>query len=62
MKTENHKKSSKRKIDKYIQYIYKITKIFPQDEIYGVVSQLRKAVLSIILNYIEGYARRKPVF
>lgn len=60
MKTENHKESSKRKMDKYIQYIYKITKVFPKNEIYGVVSQLRRAVLSIILNYIEGYARRKP--
>ena len=40
-------------------YIYRITKKFPKDELYGVTSQIRRAVMSIILNYIEGYARRR---
>ena len=44
---------------KYVKFIYKITKKFPRDELYGVTSQIRRAVVSIILNYIEGYARRK---
>ncbi|MBI4653213.1 four helix bundle protein [Candidatus Kuenenbacteria bacterium] len=39
--------------------VYKITKKFPKDELYGVTSQIRRSSLSIILNYIEGYARRK---
>lgn len=46
-------------MDEYIQFIYKISKKFPQDELYGVISQLRRAGISIILNYIEGFARRK---
>lgn len=45
------------KMDKFVHFIYMITKSFPRDELYGVTSQLRRAALSIILNYIEGYAR-----
>ena len=43
----------------YIKLVYKITKKFPKDELYGVTSQIRRSSLSVILNYIEGYARRK---
>lgn len=43
----------------YVKYVYRVTKNFPKEELYGVISQLRRATLSIILNYIEGYARRK---
>jgi len=49
----------KLKMHKYVKYVYKVTKNFPKDELYGVTSQLRRASLSVILNYIEGYARRK---
>jgi len=43
----------------YVKYVYRVTKNFSKDELYGVTSQLRRAALSVILNYIEGYARRK---
>jgi four helix bundle protein len=49
----------KLKMDNYVHLVYKITKNFPRDELYGVTSQLRRATLSVILNYIEGYARKK---
>lgn len=49
----------KKKMDKYTHLIYKISKKFPREELYGVTSQLRRASLSVILNYIEGYARQK---
>lgn len=38
---------------------FQVTKKIPRDELYGVISQLRRAALSIMLNYIEGYARFK---
>ncbi|MFH0834512.1 MAG: four helix bundle protein [Patescibacteria group bacterium] len=49
----------KLKMDQYAHAIYKITKNFPREELYGVTSQLRRSALSIILNYIEGYARMR---
>ncbi len=49
----------KRKINDYLHLIYKITRNFPREEVYGVTSQLRRSSLSVMLNYIEGYARIK---
>lgn len=53
----NYHKELKELMDRYVHFIYKITKNFPRDELYGVVSQIRRSALSVILNYIEGYAR-----
>jgi len=49
----------KSKMNEYVHLIYLITRSFPRDEIFGVTSQLRRAALSVILNYIEGFARRR---
>ena len=46
-------------MDEYAHLVYKITKKFPKEELYGVTSQLRRASLSVILNYIEGFARQR---
>jgi len=49
----------KTKMDEYVHLVYKITRNFPKEELYGITSQLKRATLSIILNYIEGFARKK---
>lgn len=49
----------KRTMDQYVHLIYRLSRNFPREELYGVTSQLRRASLSVILNYIEGYARSK---
>ncbi len=56
----NFKDKLKIKMDEYAHSTYKITRDFPKEELYGIVSQIRRAALSIVLNYIEGYARRRP--
>lgn len=59
MGTETFHEKLKSKMDEYAHLVYKLTKKFPKEEIYGITSQLRRAALSVILNYVEGYARQK---
>jgi len=47
------------KMDKYVHSVYKLSRNFPREELYGVTSQIRRSSLSVILNYIEGFARYK---
>ncbi|NEO12094.1 MAG: four helix bundle protein [Moorea sp. SIO3F7] len=37
---------------------YFLTKLFPKDELYGMVQQIRRAAASIPANIAEGYGRR----
>ncbi len=38
--------------------VYKITKRFPKEELYGITSQIRRAVISIPTNIVEGSGRQ----
>ncbi len=42
-----------RKADELAFEVYIATKNFPKDEIYGITSQLRRAVLSVPTNIVE---------
>jgi four helix bundle protein len=45
------------KADKLAHLVYDLTLLFPKDELFGITSQLRRAVLSVPLNIVEGYGR-----
>ena len=36
---------------------YKATKTYPKDELYGLTSQIRRAIVSVAANIVEGYKR-----
>jgi four helix bundle protein len=46
------------KADELAYQVYLTTKKFPKDEIYGLISQLRRAALSVPTNIVEGYSRK----
>jgi len=45
------------KAHKFVLAAYKITRTFPQSEIYGLTSQLRRAAVSIPANIVEGFKK-----
>lgn len=49
----------KLKIHKFVMSIYGVSRFFPKEEKFGAISQINRASLSVMLNYIEGFARRK---
>ena len=46
----------------FVDEVYSIVKKYPDDELYGLTSQLRRASVSISLNIAEGSAKSKRDF
>jgi four helix bundle protein len=59
MNTYSYKKLiAWQKADELAYQVYLITKTFPREEMFGIISQLRRASLSIPTNIVEGYSRQ----
>lgn len=57
MKSKDFLDKLKKQMNDYVHKVYDVTEKFPKSELFGLTSQYRRSSLSVILNYIEGYAR-----
>jgi four helix bundle protein len=44
----------------FVMDVYKVTKAFPRDELYGLATQLRRAAVAVPTNIADGQARFSP--
>ncbi len=59
---ENHKGYHKliiwQKGKQFMKVLYLLTENYPKHEIFGLQSQIRRAVVSFLLNIVEGHKRK----
>lgn len=47
-----------KRMQELVVLIYRLTETFPKSETFGLQGQMRRAAVSVISNFIEGYLKR----
>lgn len=46
------------KADELVIEVYEVTKEFPREELFGLISQMRRCAVSVPANIVEGYGKK----
>ena len=46
------------KAHQFVPGVYRLSKVFPREEVYGLTSQFRRAAISVAANIAEGFKKR----
>ena len=49
------------KAHQFVLSVYRLTRSFPREELYGLTSQFRRAAISVAANIAEGFKKRGKV-
>ncbi len=47
-----------KRMQELVVLVYRVTERLPRSELFGLQSQMRRAAISIISNFVEGYLKR----
>lgn len=47
-----------KRMQEFVLLVYQLTEGFPKSEMFGLQGQMRRAVVSILSNFVEGYLKR----
>ena len=53
-----HKLILWQKLRELVLLTYSLMKLLPEDELFGLVSQMRRASVSVLSNFVEGYLKQ----